>query len=49
MKAIKKMLGACLATATLFTGTITPALAYEGNRSASIEVAAQTQRRSFLQ
>lgn len=49
MKAFKKMLVACLATATLFTGTITPALAYEGNHSAAIEVATQTQRRSFLQ
>lgn len=49
MKAFKKMLVACLATATLLTGTITPALAYAGNRSVAIEVATQTQRRSFPQ
>lgn len=49
MKAFKKMLVACLATATLFTGTITPALADEGTHSTAIEVASQTQRRSFLQ
>lgn len=49
MKALNKMLVAGLTTATLLTGSLTPALAAENSHPRAATITSQQPRRAFLQ